>query len=296
MQIARSHCPIASYNGKIYIFGGGGPDFKSLDSVVAYDSDSETWEKCTKMPTLRSGAVAITKNGKIYVMGGGFKQKDGNFKFLKTVEIYHPDSDSWEKGPDLLMPHDYPAATLLGDYIYVLGGHHPDATRGGPKTDPGFDFCERLNLKTNTWEKIPSLPTARFALAAVTYDEKIHVMGGVAFTKKGFNNFTCIETFDPESNSWQTDSSFALPWPAAGHGAAVLDKHIYVFGGYSNDSIGDHCAAYNTTTKTWEELPSMPTPRAAMGVTTLGGSVYVIGGWADDGRTPIADIAELRVR
>ncbi len=295
MPMARSHCPITSYKGKIYLFGGGGPDFKSLDSVIAYNPDNETWEKCTKMPTLRSGAVAITRNNKIYVMGGGFKQADGNFKFLKAVEIYDPESDSWETGPDLLMPHDYPATATLGNYIYVLGGHHPDATRGGPKTDPGFDFCERLNLETNIWEELPSLPTARFALAAVTCDEKIHVMGGVAFTKEGFNNFTCIETFDPINHSWQTDTSFELPWPAAGHGAATLNGNIYVFGGYSNDDIGDHGAAYNMKTKTWQKLPPMPTPRAAMGVTTTDNAIYIMGGWADDGRTPIADIAALEV-
>lgn len=287
LQIARSHPSVATYAGKIYAFGGGGPQFKSLNSVICFDPDSNNWQTRRQMPTLRSGTVAATIGDKIYVMGGGFRQDDGMFRFLTKVEIYHPDSDSWEMGPDLLMPHDYPAVAIVNNAIYVIGGHHPDATQGGPKTDPGFDFCERLVLEKGSWEQIAPLPTPRFALSAVTHDDNILAMGGVAFRPEGFNNFTVIERYDPATNQWSSDADFSLPWPAAGLGSAMLGDELYVFGGYSDDSIHPRTARYNAAQDGWQQVTPLPSPVCAMGVTVCDDSIYTVGGWADDGRTPI---------
>ena len=140
------------------------------------------------MPTKRSGTAGFLINNKIYIVGGGYKKPDGNFQFLKTTEIYDIATNSWESGPDMNQPHDYPAATQLGDTIYILGGHHPDACLGGPKTDTGFDFCERWSPGDNTWEEITPMPTPRFAAHALARDGIIYTSGGGAFTPEGFNN------------------------------------------------------------------------------------------------------------
>lgn len=290
LEIARSHPSVASHNGKIYVFGGGGPGFKSLNSSVCYNPKNNQWSKCTEMPTLRSGTMAATIGDCIYVMGGGFRQEDGMFRFLTTVEIYHPETDNWERGPDLIMPHDYPAVAVLGETIYILGGHHPDATQGGPKSDPGFDFCERLDTNGGQWEEIAPLPTPRFALSATALSGKILAMGGVAFRPEGFNNFTTIETYDPSTNRWTQEDSFALPWAAAGLGSARLGDNVYIFGGYSDDSIHNRTAYYSLADKQWHQATALPAPVAAMGVTTLDDTIYSVGGWANDGRTPITDV------
>ena len=101
LTIARSHCPTTAYQGKLYGFGGGGPNFKSLNSVIIFDPSTNAWNTGTDMPTLRSGSIAVTVGDAIYIIGGGFKQPNGTFKFLRTTEIYYPKKDSWEKGPDM---------------------------------------------------------------------------------------------------------------------------------------------------------------------------------------------------
>ncbi|MDX9739828.1 MAG: kelch repeat-containing protein [Gammaproteobacteria bacterium] len=282
---ARSHCPTATFGGRIYGLGGGGPNFKSLNSVIIYDPQSNTWSRGADMPTLRSGAIALTVGNAIHVIGGGFKQENGTFRFLRTTEIYFPEEDRWEKGPDMIMPHDYPAGIHLDNYIYILGGHHPDATLSGPKTDPGFDFCERLNLDTGEWEQIAPLPTPRFALDAVVMDGRIVTLGGVAFTPEGFNNFDHTEVYDPRTGEW-TRGELTLPWTAAGAGACTAGGRPYVFGGYSGDGISDHCAVHDAAANKWHILAPIPQPLAAMGVAVLGDFIYLLGGWADDGRTP----------
>ena len=293
LEVARSHPSVATHKDKVYIFGGGGPNFKSLNSTACYDPETNTWTELAAMPTLRSGTMAATIEDKIYVMGGGFRQEDGMFRFLTKVEIYHPDSDRWETGPDLLMPHDYPAVAVLDKTIYILGGHHPDATQGGPKTDPGFDFCERLDTTKDHWEEIEPLPTPRFALSASTLDGKILAMGGVAFRPEGFNNFTTIESYDPTTGKWSSSPEVALPWAAAGLGSAKLGERLYIFGGYSDDDIHNRTAVYDQSSNEWQQTAAMPAPVAAMGVAVCKNAIYSIGGWADDGRTPISQCYKL---
>ncbi len=291
IDIARSHPPTAVYKGKIYAFGGGGPNFKSQNTTIIYTPESDSWEYGAPMPTYRSGARAMTVDNAIYVVGGGYKQENGTFKFLPTTEIYYPDEDRWETGPDMLQPHDYPAGTMHDGYIYIMGGHHPDAVVAGPQTDPGFDFCERLNLETGQWEQIASLPTPRFALDAEVIDGKIVTLGGVAFTPEGFNNFDHTEVYDPATGEWSR-GEITLPWTAAGMGCCMMNNSLLVFGGYSGDGISDHVACYDIAGREWHILPPMPGTLAAMGVGVIGNSAYLIGGWADDNRDPQSCVYE----
>lgn len=283
---ARSHTPTVVINGKIYVFGGGGPQFRSLHTSAMYDPLEDRWHQIAPMPTPRSGTACGVVDNKAYILGGGFKQENGQFRFLKTVEIYDPSRDLWERGTDLLMPHDYPGGILAGEWIYVLGGHHPDATKAGPKTDPGFDYCERFNLHSSTWEELPALPTPRFALSAVEVNGRIWTMGGVAFTPVGFNNFDLIEAYDPKTNQWQR-LDLRLPWTAAGQSNCVISEHLITLGGYSGEGIHARAALCHVNEGRWQRLPDMPAPRAAAGLAVLEQKLYIIGGWADDGRTPM---------
>ena len=292
---SRSHTPVAVVNDELYIFGGGGVNFSSQQNCAAYRPQTGQWRALADMPTARSGTVACVINNKIYIVGGGFKQPDGMFRFLPTVEIYDPKTNSWATGPDMLAPHDYPGGLYHDGYIYIFGGHHPDATKAGPKTDPGFNFCERLNVATGKWEELAPLPTPRFALSAVVWKGQLLTMGGVAFTPQGFNNFDMIEQYDPATNTWTRRSDFTLPWPAAGQSNCVIDNKLYIFGGYSGDGIHPRAAWLEPQTHQWHRLPDMPAPRCATGLGVVNHSVYLIGGWADDGRTPQDSVFALGI-
>jgi len=225
----------------------------------------------------------MTVGDRIYVVGGGFKKPDGRFRFLTTVEIYNPLTDTWEKGPDMLQPHDYPAAALLDGYIYIIGGHHPGATEGGPQTDPGFSFCERFNPVESNWEEIAPLTTPRFAASAVVHEGRIFTLGGVAFTPQGFREYDLVEIYDLGRGLWSKSTDLVLPWSAAAHGACIMNNRLYLFGGFSGPGgIGTQAAVYDFHLRTWEIVPFLPQPRAAMGVAVVGDTIYLVGGWAAD--------------
>ena len=234
LALARSHPAVAALDGRIYAIGGGGPGFASLDSVEVFDPTTGRWSASRPMPTRRSGAMAVPLGDRIAVIGGGFKKPDGKFTFLRTVEFYEPAADRWSLGPDMLQPHDYPACAVLDDWIYIVGGHHPDATEGGPQTDPGFAFAERWRPGDAAWHETAPLPTPRFAAAALALHGRVAVAGGVAFTPDGFCEYDRVELYDPRRNAWER-AAWSLPWAAAAHGVAVLDGRLYLIGGWAAD-------------------------------------------------------------
>jgi N-acetylneuraminic acid mutarotase len=293
MSSVRSHMGAVAYQGRIYVFGGGGEAFKSLNLLEIYDPLADTWSAGCPMPTTRSGVVAVALDDRIYVMGGGYKKPDGTFNFLTTVEIYDPGTDTWEKGPDLLMRHDAPAATVWDGRIYLFGGHHPEA-RGGPLTDPATNFSEVLDLNTNRWERIPPMPTPRFSLASIALEGKIFAMGGSAFRDEVFRNYDLIELFDPIHQTWEQSHHFSLPWPSAGPGGCVWKDKIYVFGGNNGERIQNRGAFYHTKEKAWVELPSMGEPRAAMGLVILEGTLFALGGRGAN-NAPVNTVEALRL-
>jgi N-acetylneuraminic acid mutarotase len=293
----RSHPATVAWNGRLYVFGGGGPRFVSLNTVEVYDPRADRWEPAAPMPTLRSGAVAAVIDGRIWVVGGGFRKDDGKFRFLPTTEIYDPARDAWEAGPDMTQPHDYPALGLLDGTIYILGGHHPDATEGGPSSDPGFAYCERLGPSAVGWEPIAPMPTPRFAPMGVVWGGRVWAVGGCAYVAAagGVRDFDRIERFDPATGAWDTPG-FSMPWPAAAHGVAQggdAGRTVYVVGGYSGPGIHARAAAFDAETGAARDLPSLNAPRAAMGTAILDGVLYAVGGWQGDGRTVTDRVEKL---
>jgi len=281
MQQARSHFGSAVHNGKLYVFGGGGADFQSLDSVEMYDPASDRWERRAPMSSHRSGIACATVGDRIYVMGGGFKRPDGTFDFKSIVEAYLPDQDRWEPAPSLIMRHDAPAATVVNGDVFLFGGHHPDAD-GGPLTDPAFDFCERLPGGAHEWGKLEAMPTARFSLCAVPMPDGIWVMGGGAYQDGTFRNLDTIEVYDPLGGVWGTAPT-PLPWAAAGLYADVHHGFLHVAGGNEDGAITPRHARW--TGNAWEELPDLPEPRVMGVMASTGDALLIAGGRVADGKT-----------
>lgn len=292
LKTVRSHCGAVALEGKIYVFGGGGPEFKSLQTVEVYNPKEDRWTEGPEMPTLRSGVVAVSLNGRAYVMGGGFRRPDGRFNFLTTVELFDPGTGRWSSGPDLLQRHDAPAATVSDGAIYLFGGHHPEAS-GGPMTDPAFSFSERFDPEEGRWIEIAPLPTPRFSLSVVPVGGTIWAMGGAAYRDGHFHNYDLIEIYDPVENRWMSDPSLRLPWRAAGVGGSLVKERLYLFGGHSGDRVQDRAAFYDPSEGRWRSLPAMPDARVAMATVYLDGRIYLIGGRGSDGRTPTDRLTAL---
>ncbi|MDP3947378.1 MAG: kelch repeat-containing protein [bacterium] len=67
----KGYASAAAYNGKIYVFGGGGWDASTAETWE-YDPSLNDWERMADMPTQRNVPAVGVINSKIYVYGGEY--------------------------------------------------------------------------------------------------------------------------------------------------------------------------------------------------------------------------------
>ena len=143
--------------------------------------------------------------------------------------------------------------------------------------------AEVYDPKADSWQPLPSMPTARKYFAAVAVAGKVYAIGGTS-TKEVFCD--AVEAYDPLSNAWTRVAS--LPEARSCHTAAVVDGKIYVVGGDIDDAEGeevttDRVAVYEPVADSWQQLAAMPTARNSHAAAVVDGKIYVSGGYTKSG-------------
>ncbi len=194
--------------------------------------------------------------------------------------------------PDLPVPMSSFGAVVVGDYVYVYGGHSGKAHNYSTETTRG-EFC-RLNLqKAGKWEELTGGPKLQ-GLALVEHNGKIYRVGGMQpqnskSEKTDTRSQSTCAAYDVESHKW-TDIE-PLPEPRSSHDAIVSGDHIYVFGGWRLNGKDGKPEWYahgwrldlSKPGAKWEKI-EQPFKRRALAIAALDGKVYVIGGLSDAGK------------
>ncbi|CAH2095792.1 unnamed protein product [Euphydryas editha] len=197
------------------------------------------------------------------------------------------------------------SATLLGGYVYVLGG------RGAGGSVPLRDFW-RYCLATGKWEKLESRgepPPALQEHTATTHGSKLYVFGGEAGT---LSNETPLWIYDTETQMWRKlpgqsgtpaarrrgaraprapRAAASAPRGRRGHSAHALQDCLLIYGGYK-DLIGstNELWAFHYESESWQAVrtaragPARHRHAAALHA----GRLYVHGGQCD-----LRDCADL---
>lgn len=113
------------------------------------------------------------------------------------------------------------ALVAVGKYLYVFGG----------LTDlfAILDSVERYNVLTNTWEDLPPMHTATHSLAAIKYQDKIYLTGGVVFLgpeRQAMNSFI---SYHPTSRHYE--SKPGMLYARRLHDMVLVGERVYVMGG-----------------------------------------------------------------
>jgi N-acetylneuraminic acid mutarotase len=194
--------------------------------------------------------------------------------------------------PDLPAPISSFGAAVIGDYVYVYGGHSGKAHNYSTETTRG-EFC-RIDLKKpEKWEELPGGPKLQ-GLALVAHAGKIYRIGGMQpqnakSEKTDTKSLATCAAYDPESRKW-TDIE-PLPEARSSHDAIVVGDAIYVFGGWRLNGSSGKSEWYahgqrldlSKPGAKWEKV-EQPFQRRALVMTALDGKVYVIGGLNDAGK------------
>ena len=129
MNHARSGAATSVVDGKIYVMGGTGwPQIPFhpgpyLASMEVYNPKTNQWREIGDMPAAKSSHTASVINGKIYVIGGFFRGDGRDFRYLSTIDIYHPETGRWTQEPDMPVGKTGHEAEVIKGNIYIFGGH-----------------------------------------------------------------------------------------------------------------------------------------------------------------------------
>jgi len=127
LQGPRTQAATVTLDGRIYAIGGHNDisPREYLDSVEAYDPETDTWEFVASMALRRSciTSSATVLDGKIYIFGGW----DGGPRIHDLIEMYDPETDHWVAVGRAPVPTNRVSAVTIDGAIYLLGGQDKGA-------------------------------------------------------------------------------------------------------------------------------------------------------------------------
>lgn len=128
-----------------YVFVIGGGNGKTMQSmgVDIYDSLREVWTSAPGMNDYRVFFGSTACNGRIFAFGG-VGADDGNP--LKTVEVFHPETYSWEFISSMPEARGVCNAITLEDKIFVFGTSHDKVLVYDTKSDTWCDSGSLYDL------------------------------------------------------------------------------------------------------------------------------------------------------
>ncbi|MEW5927205.1 MAG: kelch repeat-containing protein [Gemmatimonadota bacterium] len=214
----NNHGMAAGVNGKVYLLGGQTTDDQqgatAVNTVYELDPAKGEWVEKAKMPTARSGGVAVAHGGKIYVAGGRVPR--GN-----DFAVYDPAADRWEALPDLPSQRNHIAGAAINGRIHIVGG------RLGNGLSPLKSTAhEVFDPQTRSWTTAAPLLSGRSGINGVVARGCFHVWGG-----EGPAGMTPQhEYYDPRTNQWTSLRNMPIPIHGV-VGSAFVDGLIWVTGG-----------------------------------------------------------------
>ncbi|XP_029448645.1 kelch domain-containing protein 3 isoform X3 [Rhinatrema bivittatum] len=145
-------------------------------------------------------------------------------------------------------------------------------------------------VRSSGWDPLKEVPYMRYGHTAVLIDDLIYIWGGRNDMEGACN---VLYAFDVTSHKWFTPKvSGTIPGARDGHSACVLEKSMYVFGGYEQlaDCFSNDIHKLDTSTMMWTLISAkmllsfqgMPARwRDFHSATIIGTKMYVFGGRAD---------------
>uniref|UniRef100_UPI00193AA033 kelch-like protein 12 n=1 Tax=Styela clava TaxID=7725 RepID=UPI00193AA033 len=184
---------------------------------LKYSDREATWERMNNMMYNHGEypPVAVL-SGNLYVVGSF-----GNYS--KSVEMFEPSSNKWEKVKDKNLNSRYSTALGARGCIYSIGG---------VVTRCYTNKVERFDPTSSTWSFVASMNGAKDDVAAVENEGKIYVLGMLEFVAKnvdGKHHLSTVERYDISTNVWSTVTPMLTK--RSWFSAFVIDSDIYAVGG-----------------------------------------------------------------
>ncbi|XP_035233755.1 kelch-like protein 28 [Stegodyphus dumicola] len=109
-----------------------------------YDPQQDTWSLINAPNIYRNNFALVSLRGKIYILGG-----TNNGEYLRSVEEYDIEGDTWKPFADLPLPYYSPKATIFKDMILVY-----DAVSKGNYSPYPPSYWDKKSKNWQLWDLV----------------------------------------------------------------------------------------------------------------------------------------------
>ncbi len=221
--------------------------------------DEGKWQTASPMQFARAAHAVVANEQAIFALAG----TGAGGQPVLQVERF--DGQQWTL--ETTLPDgglNAPAAALLGNKIYLIGGF--STTSNVPVAKLWI-----YDLASKTWQAGANLPAARGGHSVAVAEGKIHVLGGGNERSTIANH----SMYDPAQNTWQE----LTPLPRREGSPAVVahQGQVYAIGGRSGQVDFGEVYIYDLANKGWNFGPVIE-PRGTAGAVVYCQQIYLFGG------------------
>lgn len=273
LNVPRGGLVCEVVNGRIYAISGRTSNHVLVRTCEEYDPQLDRWMVKESIPTPRYGAMSSVIGNKIYVIGGDTNANFNSPVATNIIEAYDPIRDTWEIVNSVWpFPRSGAAGTVIGDWIYVMGGVFWGQHR------IYFDTVEAYNPILNQWVVKRSMNSRRAYFDASVIGNRVNALAG-----ENWGPIKLCEAYDTIINTW--DSIRSLPNSLRYHAAVAIEDKIFVIGGSEGQTgiITGKVYYYQPNIGNWSRYnPDLNQARYRHGAVVIDENIYVIGGKTDN--------------
>lgn len=254
------------YRIQIYVTDAGGRRSNTLEDL--FRITEFPWVTLSAMPTPRWRFSVAQVGGLVYVIGGGLVSDDPLPEpRVRTVEIYHPTTDTWTEGPPMQIGLASQMTAVFDGRIYAIGGR-----RNADLAVGMTDVVQVYDPDEMTWTTRTPMPEARSSAAIVVQGGLIYVAGGKG---NGGGSLDSLLVYDPVADTWAVGPPMNQARNVPGGGAVVAGKML-VYGGTSEGFLSS-LESYDPILDAWSNRADGET-RHDGGIAVVDQLMYAIGG------------------
>ncbi|CAI9783837.1 unnamed protein product [Fraxinus pennsylvanica] len=241
-------------------------DFTSW--LSCFDTSNDTWSRVSSIPGLTKNHVlkdfAMTSIGdSIFIIGGRLCRKERNIlcndngldefseidvQVVSKVLRFNIKSGQWSYCAPLNLPKYNFACTVCDDKIYVAGGQYELVSAQSTSS------VEVYNPSLDEWTSLPNMNRLRYKSVGVTWQGKVHVIGGFVQDSNLDQHVTyvgrcSVEIYNTQSEKWDlVTGMWQLDVPP--NQIVAVEGRLYSSGDCLNAWKG-HIEAYDGVLNLW---------------------------------------------
>ena len=182
MITARSHATATGHQGMLIITGGLDDKRNKSSSTELFDSNNSRWYICNDLPQPHLSLRSVIVDNILYLLGGF--NKHGGYSpavFTASLDTLSRHQLNWKTYQDTPWNGSTPVS-VHGTHLLIVGGNKIIEGKSTTSSD-----VYKLNKVSHSWEAIGHIPSAIYAVAAVSTADKVIVIGGLDDQRKHTN-------------------------------------------------------------------------------------------------------------